>query len=125
MMNVIKTLMISLIWMTSTSVFAEKRVIGEAEFGEEWPFTVSEGILECSKRKIITFTTTDGVTYGVNGTAKNFDYPDIEPIWKINTPMLEELAEAFGQTVEEVIGDDPPPRISIGPIIKAGLELCD
>ena len=113
----------SVISIFSTGAIAEKRTIKEAEFGDKWPFNVSEGILECSK-KIITFTTIAGVTYGVNGTAQNIGHPAIEPIWKINTPMLEELAEAFNQTVEEVIGEDPPPRISIAPIIKAGLELC-
>lgn len=123
MKNIISIILFSLMWMFSAVAIAEKRTIKETDFGDKWPFTVSEGILKCSKR-IITFTTKDGVIYGVNGTAKSFGHPSLEPIWKINTPMLEELAKAFNQTVDEVIGDDPPPRISIGPIIKVGLELC-
>ena len=112
------------VYTFSVSAVAGKRAISEIEFGEEWPFTVPEGILDCSDRKI-TFTTIEGDVYGVNGTAKNFGHKPIEPIWKINTPMLKELAEAFDQTIDEVIGEDPPPRISIGPIIKVGLELCE
>lgn len=112
------------ICIISTGAMAGKKKINNSEFGDKWPFTVSEGILKCSKR-MITFTTKDGVTYGVNGTAKNFGHPAIEPIWKVDTAMLEELAKAFNKTVDEVIGDDPPIRISIGPIIKVGLELCE
>ena len=54
--------------------------VSRAEFGEKWPLTVDEGELHCSRSKV-TFTTTDGKVYAVNGTAKA-EFPPIDPIWK-------------------------------------------
>lgn len=49
-------------------------------FGENWAFTVNEGILECNKNEV-TFVV-DGKTYAVNGSAKkNKQYTPIDEIW--------------------------------------------
>lgn len=105
----------------STNTFAESATVTEKEYGEEWPFTVSEGLLKCSD-KGVTFVS-GGVVYAVNGTATSHGFADIEPIWKYDEAMLSELAKAYNTTLEEMKKTSPM-RISIGPIIKDGLKLC-
>jgi Protein of unknown function (DUF2511) len=86
------------------------RYVTAGEFGDKWPLTVSSGYLRCggasyAPPKAITFTVDGGLTYGVNGAAASV-YPEIDPIWKDSpTP-------------------DYGPKIGIGPLIEAGLELC-
>ena len=41
-----------------------------------------------------------GVTYAVNGMASTAGFAPVEPIWKLNWAMYEELAKALGITVE-------------------------
>lgn len=52
------------------------------------------------------FVAPDGTDYGLNGTAMDFGHKDIEPIWADNPTGL-------------------TPKLSIGPLIEAGLKLCD
>ncbi len=54
------------------------------------------------------FTTNSAEKYAVNGLARALaDAPDIEAIWADSEP------------------DDPAPKVSIGSLIDAGLEICD
>ncbi|MDM2419343.1 DUF2511 domain-containing protein [Mycobacteroides abscessus] len=69
-----------------------------------WPLTVPEGVLRC-RNMAVTFTTLDGTTYAVNGTART-KYPGLEPIWKPHP---------------EVSGA----RMDIGPLLNKGLTLCN
>ena len=102
---------------------ADGRVITEQEFGEAWPFTVAEGRLRCIA-DAVTFEV-NGRTYAVNGRAKSQGFAQVEPIWKFNWEMYKSLAEAQGITAEQAKERAGPIRISIGPIISAGLVLCD
>ena len=85
--------------------------ITKQDFGEDWPFTVDEGVLagNGSDGFCEVLFTTGGVTYAVNGTAKaTGQYADINEIW----------------------ADDPSTpglslKVSMGPVIDRGLELCD
>ncbi len=84
-----------------------------SEYGDKWPFTVEEGVLSCTdtgrtvgttRMLEVTFTA-NGVTYGLNGTAKqNSRYSNVEAIWA-NDPSL------------------PGTRKNITPIIDRGLAL--
>lgn len=105
----------------SADAYAKSVDIKEADYGEKWPFTVSEGVLSCSKNEVVFRF--EGIAYAVNGSAKTAGYQPIEPIWKLNMPIIKELAEAYGKTVEEM-STESPMRLSIGPIIKDGLALC-
>ena len=107
---------------TLPAIGASKHISAE-DFGDSWPFTVSEGMLSCTRGSIVTFTAY-GTQYAVNGTAKSRGYANIEPIWKLNWEIHEAVAEAFNITIEEAIEQSGPIRISIGPIIDAGLKLC-
>jgi hypothetical protein len=87
--------------------------ITRAEYGDKWPFTVDEGVLSfrdtgrtvgTTRMVEVTFTA-DGVTYGINGTAKGNDrYSDVDAIWA-NNPSC------------------PGARKDIGPILDRGLAL--
>lgn len=82
--------------------------ISRQEYGDRWPFTVEEGILDWEATPTgtaVTFTA-NGVTYAVNGTAMTAGkYADIEPIWAADPKGLW-------------------PKKDIGPIIDRGLELA-
>jgi hypothetical protein len=53
----------------------------------------------------VVFTAPNGREYAVNGMASGRGYADIDPIWR----------DAPG----------PAPKVSIGPLIDVGLELCE
>jgi len=84
----------------NTSVAIQKSM-----YGENWPFTVSSGVLECRNYEV-TFKA-EGMTFAVNGqaTAKG-KYQELEKIWK-DDPKFKGL------------------KISVGDIIDKGLKLCD
>ena len=76
-----------------------------SDYGATWPFTVESGVVECHEDALITFSANNGVTYGLNGTAQAAGYPSIDRIWKDNPKI-------------------PRTKISIGPILDKGLNLC-
>jgi uncharacterized membrane protein len=77
--------------------------VSRSQFGEEWPFTVEEGILRGRGWGSVTFKAR-GEEFAVNGVAKGQGFKDIEVIW----------------------ANDPETGLkkNIGPIIERGLELC-
>ena len=110
-----------LLCVVSAGASAKSITMKESNYGERWSFTVTEGKLKCSGNEV-TFITGCKV-YAVNGTATSAGYAAIEPIWKYNMVLIEELAAAFDMTIEETI-ESSPMRVNIGPIISDGLELC-
>ena len=82
--------------------------VTSAEFGEAWPFTISDGTLRCeresqrSPRLLVTLDTGDGIMYALNGSAISFGYPHHRSILK------------QGKTGADV-----------QPLITRGLKLCD
>ncbi|MEU0986028.1 DUF2511 domain-containing protein [Streptomyces sp. NPDC005953] len=81
-----------------------ERVVAAAEFAK-WPFTVDAGLLACRKGLLITFTS-DGVEYGVNGTAKDAGYPPVDPLWALD--------ENLGHGL----------KVNISEVMEAGHALC-
>ena len=101
-----------------------ERTITRDEFGHAWPFTVAEGELGC-ERGAVTFEAR-GTTYAVNGTAGSRGFDRIDPIWKYDDSLAEQYAEETDITLEEAIKAlGTRLRVNIGPIVDAGLELCD
>jgi len=91
---------------TTAAPAAEPGHVSRATMGEDWPLTVDSGTLRC-EGDAVTFETTDGDIYAVNGTAKTTtDYPDIDAIWA-DDPALAGLKK------------------NIGPLIDQGLKLCE
>lgn len=79
--------------------------VTQAEYGDRWPFTVSEGTVRCVGASSVVFDG-GGRTYAVNGTARTqTDFPDIDPIWR-DSPTGLGL------------------KVNIGPILDKGLSLC-
>lgn len=83
-------------------------VVTAEEYGDEWPFTVPSGTLYCYEdllegRQYVTFGTGDGIEYGVNGSARDFGFPEMD----------------------ETILTDYPDRSKTLPLIDRALELCE
>lgn len=84
------------------------------DFGDEWPLTVPYVVAHCDnitaggmRLQVVTIDAPNGKTYAANGTAKDHtDYPALNPIWA-NDPDVDGL------------------KVNIGPIIAAGLALCN
>lgn len=85
---------------------AEKRGkrVSHDQFGDEWPFTVSAGIVDCTGGQAAVFRV-GSKTYQLNGFAKTLGYEPIDSIWKENP-------------------NNPGTRISIGPMISLALQEC-
>ena len=82
--------------------------ISKQEFGNDWPFTVDEGILACKGSGGVgeVVFTANGASYAVNGVAKGTKkYRPIEEVWAENPTV-------------------PGTKKNIGPIIERGLKLC-
>jgi hypothetical protein len=79
--------------------------VSRAEFGDKWPLTVEAGELLCIDQAVVLDT--GGITYAVNGTAKDradaSGWQDIEAIWADGDAGLKK---------------------DIGPLIERGLALC-
>ena len=75
-----------------------------AECIEPWPLTVDSGTLACNAASVTIVA--DGTVWAVNGMASTRDDgAEIDPIW--------------------ADGQDGIPKVSIGGLIDAGLDLCD
>ncbi len=80
--------------------------VSASDFGNDWPLTVVQGTLQCEPPGSVVFTTPEGTSYAVNGTAKDAtDLPEIDAIW------------AEGE-VEGL-------KRNLGPLIQRGLALCE
>ena len=86
-------------------------ILKQAKYADIWPFSVSEGLLECFPPGIITFKV-DGKSYAVNGLANSRGYLKIDDIWR-NTPVTLEQNTSSNKKVE------------LSPFINKGLELCN
>lgn len=63
--------------------------ISRNEYGDNWPYTIPEGILNCEVRmaggykKLDVTLTYNGETYAINGSARgSAKYRPLEEIWK-------------------------------------------
>jgi len=50
------------------------------DFGKRWPFTVSDGHVDCVGRSAVLRT--QGMEYGLNGFARSRGYTAIDPVWR-------------------------------------------
>jgi hypothetical protein len=76
--------------------------ITREEYGRDWPFSVPAGTLACydgaaaggGGRINVTFTPRgSGIEYGLNGSARDFGFPDLDrgimPAWPNTTGLLD------------------------------------
>jgi Protein of unknown function (DUF2511) len=94
------------------------------DFGEKWPFTISEGIVKCTEYGGVVFEA-NGKVYALNGTAQmhsdEYGYANVAEIWAVDEKMAQAMKDN-GYSKEEI--ERLKKRISISAVIDAGLELC-
>lgn len=81
--------------------------VTRADFGDRWPFTIDGGTLVCAResarsgRLLVTLDNGRGISFGLNGSAREFGFPDSASILR---PGLT--------------------RAAAQPLIDRGLTLC-
>ena len=73
---------------------------------------------------IVTFEV-NGIVYVVNGLADALGYAPIQPIWKYDWTLHQELAEIYDTTVDDIINEIGTMRVSLDPFIDGGLAFCE
>lgn len=100
-------LLLAALLLTPMMTLAASAEVSLAKMKDAWPFTLDKGVLRCES-SLVTFSA-NGKTYAVNGSAKTkgrtAGWTDVREIWKDNPAI-------------------PGTKISIGPMITKGLELC-
>jgi hypothetical protein len=110
--------LIVILLLPSFHVIASSRDVSSLEFGNEWPFTVQRGTLVCKPPGAVVFISS-GKKYAVNGLAMSGKRnSNIRPIWK------SDLESDHAKYMIKKGRPDLVPKISISPIINAGLKLC-
>ena len=69
------------------------------EDGGEWPLTVESGRVGCEDGRGLTFKTTDGDVYALNGLAAGQGFADIDPIWAAD-PDYADIKVGIGDLIE-------------------------
>jgi len=92
----------------------------------DWPLTIDGGVLTCTEfrrggyqRQAVFIADHDGEMWPLNGVAKSHHArfgakPELTPIWRVDQKTM----DAFPNSEVTI-------RISVGPLIKRGLSLCD
>ncbi len=86
--------------------------ISKQMLGDEYPFTVSEGILSCNDEPNAVLFVVGSTIYAVNGTAKSLKNSSGEKRYK---------------PIDEIWADNPKikgTKVDVGKVIELGLELC-
>jgi hypothetical protein len=78
--------------------------VKRADYGNDWPFNVEEGVVDCVRGMNAIFSNA-GVVYGLNGKAVQSGYLRINDIWRDDP-------------------DVPDTKIDIGPMIQLALKQC-
>lgn len=88
-----------------TAIGTDAREVAAGDFGGDWPLTVDRGLLVCSLGQVTLVH--DDVEYAVNPLAERTGlYERIDPL-------------------RADVGPGANRKMSLEPLIDAGLELCD
>ncbi len=106
-----RAFLLVLLFGSLTGCLSQGKTVTADEFGDTWPFTVSEGKIHCFDSRELVFES-GGVRYSINGWAETFAEQkgysqDLKQIWRKN-PKYPDL-DIF---------------ISIGAVMNAAEELC-
>lgn len=111
-------------------ILNEKK-ISSAEYGEKWPLTIDEGILQCVQFEVeglnpeilrgIVLKTADK-TYSVNGVAvthgTNYGFEEISTITKVDEKSKKEMMDVGVSEKDATI------KMDIGFLLEDGQKLC-
>jgi hypothetical protein len=110
----VRRLVIALILVTAlVDATAEAaRAVTASDFGDRWPFTVTEGELDCirgreesgRRRDAIVFRS-GGKTYALNGPAERRGDLSIDPIWRADPA-------------------NPQRRVNLAPLLYLAVSEC-
>jgi hypothetical protein len=98
-----------LLLSAASTAHAKSLAVHSSEYGDKWPFTVSEATLECKINAVIMHTSKG--TYSLNGKAMG--------IYKNRYPTWREIAKPY-PGLNDPNAKMPPPN----GLIQRGLELC-
>ena len=121
-----------LIFFVVTCGTSDSKTIHQSDYGDKWPLTVPEATLLC-KGGLGVYIYVNERYYPVNGSAQAQWIIDryigeplynLEDIWAVDEKMMENVRKAYEYMGEVMPLDEPLTRISIGPLINDGLELC-
>lgn len=89
------------------SEMADGQRMTQEDLGDEWPLTVDAVTVRCEGGGQVLAETDDGTLYAVNGEAmaQRPELPDVDEVWAGNP-------------------DPNVPKMSLSPLITAGLEDC-
>ena len=92
------------------SVSTAPGYVHKDSYGDDWAFTVDEGVIECRAGERVVFVAGSDV-YAMNGLARGAmaqqGWKDINEIWKDNP------------------AGSLTPKVDIGPFIDLGFDLCE
>ena len=101
----------------------EPGTIREADYGEEWPLTVPEVVVNCDRWMI--YVEVDGYAYPVNGTAIA-GLEKLKPYLKVRgLKGIWRLDEEFNRAAKQAGLNSADIRIDISPVLDAGIERCE
>lgn len=94
----------------STASMADQKLISDEDFGSAWPFTFEEGYLACHAGNAVTVMDAEsGRMYPLNGPAQGkasaLGLDDLATVWRDNPAI-------------------PGTKVSVGPVIEQGQQLC-
>lgn len=106
-----RNLLLCLLLATPLALAAPPKLISAEDFGDAWPFVPEEMHLQCLPGNAVVVTDPEtGRMYGLNGAAsgkaRQLGLEPLENVWAESTSI-------------------PGTRISVGPVINAGLKLCN
>jgi hypothetical protein len=106
--------------MSCSDTAAEGKRVTRQDYGERWPLTIDEGILQCVRNGV--FLKVGSQVYAINGTAKGISrqlgYPPIEEIVAVDMAAKKDLLRAGVDEADANILSDT------SPLIDDGLLLC-
>lgn len=89
---------------------AGPKLISAEDFGDAWPFTAEEMHLQCLPGNAVVVSDAEtGAMYPLNGPAQNraraLALEPLDKVWRDNPAI-------------------PGTKVSVGPVIEQGLQLC-
>ena len=78
-----KVHLIAIVLLASACVPDPGQEVTAAEYGDDWPFTVAAGRVDCLPSGSLVFVA-DGTPYALTGLARAKGYRAVDPIWRDN-----------------------------------------
>lgn len=105
-----RNVLLGLLLASPLALAAPPKLISAEDFGDAWPFVPEEMHLQCLPGNAVVVTDPEtGRMYGVNGAASG----------KARQLGLDPLEQVWAES-----RSIPGTKVSVGPVIEAGVELC-